>query len=97
MIKRKDNLISVHLIGTINGTGIRYLFSIRISTGYQRQAMSNGLFIFRWMSLASPLSMITAIPVFATDNVRACASRSSAQSESTGLGDTCMKLANCTK
>ena len=47
MIKRKDNLISVHLIGTINGTGIRYLFSIRISTGYQRQAMSNGLFIFR--------------------------------------------------
>ena len=88
MIKRKDNLISVHLIGTINGTGIRYLFSIRISTG---------CLSFGWMSLASPLSMITAIPVFATDNVRACASRSSAQSESTGVGDTCMKLANCTK
>ena len=47
MIKRKDDLIPIHLIGTIDGTGIRNLFSVRLGTGHQCQAMSNGLFIFR--------------------------------------------------
>ena len=49
------------------------------------------------MSFASPMSMITAMPVFGSESVIVCASRSSAQALSAGCSFRAMKFASWTK
>ena len=97
MIKRKNYLISYNLMGAIDRAGIRQFFPICFGTGNQSQSMSYGLFIFRVNVVASPLSIITAIPVLPTANARICASRSSAHSDSAGWETSCIKLAKLHK
>ena len=53
--------------------------------------------LFRgWMFLASPISMMTACPVFGSPSAIACASRSSAHASSAGWGWASRKFASCT-